>query len=323
MIEQSALPTVQIAPVAKSHAPLALGCWTFGPDQWTGKEDANMLAAMETSLECGISHFDTAAGYGDGYSEQLIGRFMQGRREEVFLATKADTDDLSAAAMLQLVHESLKRLQTDRIDLFYIHWPRKGKDLRPWMEGLETARQRGLIGAIGVSNFSVEQMEQVGQVGTINAHQLYYHVLWRHAERELIPYCRAHNIAVTTYSSLAHGILSGKFPRELHIGAGDHRSEILLFRPELWSHIYEAVEQLKMLASEVGRPLPQLAIRWVLQQQDITSALVGARNADQARQNAEALIGNIPAEIFERMSIISDQAAKHLPNAGNVYFYDP
>src|SRR5215216_6692978 len=115
MIEQSALPRVQIAPVAKSHAPLALGCWTFGPDQWTGKEDVNLLAAMETSLDCGISHFDTAAGYGDGYSEQLIGRFMQGRRDAVFLATKADTDDISAAAMLQLVRESLNRLQTDRI----------------------------------------------------------------------------------------------------------------------------------------------------------------------------------------------------------------
>lgn len=316
MIEQSALPTVQIA-------PLALGCWTFGPDQWTGKEDANLLAAMETSLACGISHFDTAAGYGDGYSEQLIGRFMRGRRDAIFLATKADTDDMSAAAMLQLVHESLNRLQTDRIDLFYIHWPRKGKDLRPWMEGLETARQRGLIEAIGVSNFSVEQMEQVRQVGTINAHQLYYHVLWRRAEHELIPYCRAHNIAVTTYSSLAHGILTGKFPRELHIGAGDHRSEIFLFRPDIWSHIYEAVEQLKVLASEVGRPLPQLAIRWVLQQLGITSALVGARNAVQARQNAEALTGDIPGEIFQRMSGISDELAKYLPGTGNVYFYDP
>jgi len=323
MTLQSALPEVQIAPVAKTHSPLALGCWTFGPDQWTGKEDANLLAAMGAALDSGISHFDTASGYGDGYSEQLIGGFMQGRREAIFLATKADTDDMTAGAMLTLVTESLARLQADHIDLYYIHWPRTGKDMRPWMEGLETARQRGLIGAIGVSNFSIEQMAQVQEVGTINAHQLYYHLLWRHAERDLIPYCRQHNIAVVTYSSLAHGILSGKFARELHFQHGDHRNDILMFSPQVWPQVYEAVEQLKSLANEVARPLAHLAVRWVLQQPGITSALVGARDAAQARQNAEALIGEVPAQIFRRMTAISDDTMKNMPGMGNVYDYYP
>ncbi len=323
MTMQISLSEVQIPPVAKTHAPLALGCWTFGPDQWTGKEDANLLAAMETSLQLGINHFDTAAGYGDGHSERLIGRFLQGRRDSVFLASKADTDDMSAATMLQLVQESLARLQTDTIDLFYIHWPRKGKDLRPLMEGLEMARQRGLIRAIGVSNFSVEQMAQVQEVGAINAHQLCYNLFWRVAEAEIIPYCRQHHIAVVTYSSLAHGILTGKFPRELCIQRGDHRADILLFQDAVWPRVYEAVEQMKALASEAGRLLPHLAVRWVMQQPGITSALVGARNAAQARQNAEALAGHIPAEVFRQLTAISDWALKYIPSTANVYGYDP
>jgi aryl-alcohol dehydrogenase-like predicted oxidoreductase len=314
---------VQISPVLKSHAPLGLGCWTFGPDQWTGKEDSNLLAAMETSLAYGINHFDTAADYGKGHSERLIGKFMKGRREAVFLATKANTDDLTVGAMLRHVSESLERLQTHFIDLFYIHWPRKGKDLRPWMEGLEIARKKGLIGAIGVSNFTVEQMEQVGEVGTINAHQLCYNLFWRYAEQDIIPYCRQHNIAVVTYSSIAHGILAGKFQRALNFQPGDGREKVLLFSDGVWSHIYEAVEQLKTLASEIGAPLTKLAIRWVLAQRGITSSLVGARDAAQARQNAEALDGDIPSSVFERMTAISDQVMQHIPDTGNVYLYYP
>lgn len=323
MNQQSTFSPVQIAPVDKTHAPLALGCWTFGPNQWNGKEDTNLLAAMETSLENGISHFDTAADYGSGYSEQLIGKFLQGRRDAVFLATKANVSEMSAAAMVARVRESLERLQTDMIDLFYIHWPRKGKDLRPLMEGLETARQQGLIRAIGVSNFSVEQMRQLEEVGTINAHQLCYNLFWRFPERDIIPYCQQHNIAVVTYSSIAHGILGGKFTRELNFKPGDGREKILLFKPEVWSHVYAGVEQIKTLAHEIDRPLTHLAIRWVLAQPGITSSLVGARDAAQAHQNAEALAGAIPPNIFDQITAISDQVVKHVPDDGNVYGYYP
>jgi myo-inositol catabolism protein IolS len=319
----SSLHPVQIAPVTKTHAPLALGCYTFGAEQWTGQQDTNLLAAMQTALDCGMNHFDTAADYGNGYSEQLIGKFIKGRRETIFLATKNTTDDLRAEAMLELVQQSLSRLQTDYIDLFYIHWPRKDKDLRPLMEGLEIARQRGYIRTIGVSNFSVEQMSQVQEVGTINAHQLCYNLFWRHAEQEIIPYCRLHNIAIVTYSSIAHGILTGKFARELNFPVGDDRRGVLLFQESIWSHVHEAVEQLKVIANDLQRPLAQLAIRWVLQQTGITSALVGARDAAQAKQNADALQGDIPAKIFQRMTAISNQAIKHIPNTGNVYLYYP
>jgi len=320
------LSPIKIGPGEKPHAPLGLGGTTFGPNQWSGQEDANLLAGMEESLAHGITHFDTGADYGGGYSEQLIGRFMAakaGRRERLFLASKASMDDMSAQAMIDAVDGSRARLQTDVIDLYYIHWPRTGKDMRPWMEALETARQQGKIRAIGVSNFSVEQMEQVSQVGRIDAHQLYYHLLWRFPERDLIPYCEAHKIAVVTYSSLAHGILSGKFGRQTSFPEGDHRRTILMFREDVWPGVYEAVEAFKTVAGQSGRPLLHMAIRWLLRQRGITTVLVSARDAQQALFNAQALDGDIPDSVFEALSEISERAMVGIPDEGNPDGYHP
>lgn len=131
----------------------------------------------------------------------------EGKREQVFLASKSHVDDLTEAAVLAEVDGSLK-VRADFIDLDDIHWPR-ARDMRPVMEGLETARAQGKIGAIGVSNFNVAQMEQVSEVGRIAVHQMGYNLLWRYAEVEALPYCRDHDIAVVAYSPLGHGILTG------------------------------------------------------------------------------------------------------------------
>ena len=317
---------VTIGPVTKAHCRLGLGCWSFGPQQWTGEEDTNLLGVMSAAVESGITHFDTASDYGDGYSESLIGRFLaedERRRAHLFIASKANLNEISVRSALEAIHASRSRLQTDSIDLYYIHWPRTGQDMRPVMEGLETARQQGLIGAIGVSNFSAEQMEQIAEAGRIDAHQLNYNLFWRHREKDIIPYCVEHDIAVVTYSSAAHGILGGKFTRELNLPDGDQRRGILLFREDIWPHIYAATEELKTLAAEADCPLIHLGIRWVLHQPAVTSALVGARNARQVKQNAVALESDIPAWVFERMTAISDQTLKHIPDVGNVFGYYP
>ncbi len=138
-----------------------------------------------------------------------------------------------------------------------------------------------------------------------------------------MPYCREHEIAVITYSSLAQGILTGKFPRQPKFESGDQRAGTVHFDAAVWPHIYEAVEQLKVLAREVERPLAHLAIRWILHQAGVNTALVGARNPEQVIRNVEALGGEIPAEIFERMTEISNGAIKHIPNTGNMYRYYP
>ena len=323
MSEQIIVPKVQIPPALMWFQPLALGGWVFGGDNWEGEKRELLLATMEQALESDIRHFDTAADYGKGKSERLIGQFLGGRRDQVFLASKANIGEMDAGLMLARVDESLARLQTDVIDLFYIHWPRQGQDMRPLMEGLERARVQGKIRAIGVSNFSVGQMEQISEAGKIDAHQLCYNLFWRFAEEDIIPYCRLHEIAVVTYSSIAQGVLAGKFGRNPDLKEGDQRAKTVHFEAQVWPYIYEAVQELKILAVEVDRPLTDLAIRWVLRQPGINTAIVGAKNSAQVEQNVAALSGAIPDHLFDRMSAISDRVIAKMPDSGNMYRYYP
>ena len=320
---KAAMRSVTIGLQGKPQLPLGLGGSWFVPYSAASDEDTALLDAIAACYEAGLRHFDTGAGYGNGHSEELYGRFLKGRRDDVFLASKADPSETSAKAMLAEVDGSLRRLQTDFIDLYYIHWPRSGRDMRPAMEGLETARRQGKIGAVGVSNFSVAQMREVGEVGKVEAHQLGYNLLWRYAEAEVIPYCRNNGIAIVSYSSLAHGILTGKFAEKPELTASDQRNRILPFRADIWPHVHAGVEQLKAIAAELDRPLMHLAIRWILAQRGITLALIGARNRVQANANTAALTGDISPEIFARMTAISDGIVKHVPDEGNLFNHHP
>lgn len=314
---------VIIGPAGKPAPPLALGGSWYVPDTKSGSHDAELTDAIAAAYDRGIRHFDTASGYGDGHSERTYGRFLAGRRDEVFLASKSDPADASAEAMTDAIDQSLRRLGTDYVDLYYIHWPKTGIDMRPRMEALERARTQGKVGAVGVSNFSVEQMRQVQDVGTIDAHQLGYNLLWRYPEEALLPFCQQHGIAVVAYSTLAHGILTGKFPRTLELDPRDQRNRILPFRDDVWPQVHAGVEELKSLAGDLGRPLMQLAIRWTLAQPGITAVIAGARNRAQVEANCQALDGDIPDAVFARMTAISDGIVRHIPDEGNVFNHHP
>lgn len=313
------LETKRIGLIDFEPTVLALGCWAFGGTSWGGQDDQDSIGAIAAALEAGINHFDTATDYDK--SETVLGQQLKAVRQKVFIATKGAAAD--KAGMLEAVDASLRHLGTDVIDLFYIHWPNSGVDLRNTMEGLQQARQAGKIRGIGVSNFSVEQMQQVMEVGSIDANQLCYNLFWRQGEDDVIPFCRQHNIAVVTYSSIAQGILAGKFGPKPTFPPFDMREHVIFFQENVWPHIYQGVEQLKQLAAEVGRPLVHLAIRWVARQPGITSVLVGARNDKQLHTNVEAMAGEIDESIFERMTAISDQVAEHIPARDNLWDYKP
>lgn len=319
----------QIANLTPAFAPLGLGCSIFDPSLWSAERETQLLDTMQTALAGGINHFDTASGYGSGASESLIGRFLaaSNRRSRVFLVSKANIQGSQPAEMranmLASVRESLARLQTEQIDLYYIHWPRKGLDLRPAMEGLEDARRLGLVRAVGVSNFNAEQLAQAGQAGTVDALQIPYNLFFRFAERETIPYCLAHNIGVVSYGSAAMGILTGKFPLQLNLPPDDQRNRIIFFKEPAWPRIHAAVEELKALAQQAGRPLIHLAARWTAAQPGLVCALVGANNPQQARENAAALSGSLDPAILSRMTEISDTVMPYIPAWSNPYDYNP
>jgi aryl-alcohol dehydrogenase-like predicted oxidoreductase len=218
---------------------------------------------------------------------------------------------------------SLKRLKTDYIDLFYIHWPKKNADLEGMMEGLIRAREKGLINGIGVSNFSKEQMERVLRIGRIDAHQLCYNLLWRWPEHTLIPFCIEKGVSIVTYSSIAQGILTGKFGKEIEFAAGDHRKYTVLFEKDLWPQVYEGVENLKSIAEGSGRSLLELAIRWVLSRQGVSTVLVGARNSYQVQLNVKSLDCEIDEAILDELTKVSNLIMKVIPDTGNIFRWYP
>ena len=166
-------------------------------------------------------------------------------------------------------------------------------------------------------------MRQVLEVGPLDAHQLCYNLLWRRSEAEVLPFCLERDISVVTYSSLAQGILTGKFPREPQFETGDNRPRTVPFEPEVWPHVYDVVEQMKGVARQAGRPLAHLAIQWIARQPGVASVLVGARNGEQVSQNAGALAEKIDDSVLEALRDISDRALEHLPDADNIFRHYP
>lgn len=305
--------------------PLGMGGSHYGLDAAPGTE-VQLAAALEAALEGGITHFDTATDYAGGDSERRLGRFLAaapGRRERVFLASKANLNEVSAAAVTRAIDASLQRLRTDVIDVYYLHWPRTGQEMRPWMEGLETARAQGKVRAVGVSNFSVGQMRQLAEVGRIDACQVGYNLLWRFPERGVLPYCRDHGIAVVAYSALAHGILAGRYGRQLRFAPGDQRWSISLFRPDVWPRVHALVGTLTAAAARAGVPPATLALRWLIDRQGVDAVLVSAHRADQVHANLEALRTPVPADALAELDALGAQALTIIPDEGNPFGYHP
>ncbi len=317
------IPQVTIPPVEKSHGVLALGCWAFGGGGWGGQDDDLSRQAMQAAYGSGMNHFDTAMAYGGGRSERLVGAFIADKRDQVYLATKGNTPKATAQDIRDSLEESLENLQTDHVDLYYIHWPRAGKDMKPVLAEMEKARDEGKIRSIGVSNFSVEQMEDVSSVCRIDANQFCYNLYWRYPEDELMPYCREKGVAMVTYSSIAQGILTGKFGPNPTFPEGDGRRKMIMLQDNVWPKLYELTEQAKGIADEANQPLTHLAIQWVAAQPGVTSVLLGARNADQARENAAAMAEPAAPEALDRLTAIGDEARRLVPDVGNIFQYYP
>ncbi len=297
--------------------PIALGCWALGGRNWGGQSEKAAFEVMEAAIDNGIHHFDTAQAY--GVSEKLLGNFLKDKRDDIFLASKVYTTG-GAKRAWEVLHRSLDALQTDFIDLYYLHWPIEGSDNIEQVEALFQAREQGLIGAVGLSNFSVSQLEKLADLGNVDFLQVGYNLLWRRVEDTVLPWCRENGIRVVTYSSLGQGILTGKFPLNPEFPKGDHRADhVLHFRPEIWPHVYDAVEELKLIAAETQQPLGKLALRWLTLQPGVSSVLVGARDRQQVLDNSRALEGAVDDRVLDRMTEVSDRLMPKLPQAPNIF----
>lgn len=306
--------------LALRHSGLVLsriiaGGWQAGRDLWMGIDDRETVEAFEAALDAGITTFDTAEDYGAGHSERMLARALGHRRDEIVLATKVSWDHLRAGQVVEACERSLRNLGTDVIDLYQIHWPAGcfGSEVVPLeetMDALVRLRQAGKIRAIGVSNFDLPRLRQACALGPVDSLQPAYSLLWRHAERELLPFCRAHGVAVLAYSPLAQGLLTGKIGPDHVVEEGDNRRDNRLFQPPLRARAHAVVEAMRPLAAARGITLAQLALAWVAGQPD-TAAIAGARTSAQVRENALAGDLVLEPELRSRLDALTPDLAQN------------
>lgn len=295
--------------------PLIMGTWQAGKRMWVGIEDSETLKAIRSAFDAGITTIDTAEVYGEGHSEQIVGMAIADVRDQVVLATKVFANHLKPDQVIEACERSLKNLKTDYIDLYQIHWPSGSfasevVPIAETMTALNTLKQQGKIRAIGVSNFSRAQLEEACQYGRIDSLQPPYSLFWRQVEQETQPYCVEHGISILAYSSLAQGLLTGRFNPGHKFDPADNRSKNRLFQNQNYEHAQEALDQLRPIAAQYHTSLGNLALAWLIAQPQ-TNAIVGARNAEQAIENAKAAELQLSPETLQEIDrigrIVTDQ----------------
>jgi aryl-alcohol dehydrogenase-like predicted oxidoreductase len=274
---------------------VALGTWAIGAENWGRVDDDESVRAIQQALDVGMTFIDTADIYGRGHSEEIVGRAIAGRREEVILATKVGNrwdetgkrwTDCSHDYILQAVQASLARLQTDYLDVYLIHKPDPNTPIPETMRALEKLYADGVVRAVGVSRYNAEQIAEAQRCIPLHAAQYPLNMLRRAEITPILPFCRAHEIGMMAYAPLSKGLLTGKFTPETTFPADDMRSQSASFQGEAFAARLAAVDALAPIAARYGVTLAQLAINWNLCQPGVTTALTGAKRPEQVIDNA-------------------------------------
>jgi aryl-alcohol dehydrogenase-like predicted oxidoreductase len=310
----------QLGRSSLSVTPIIFGAWAIGGWMWGGSDDNDALEAIRASIDNGINTIDTAAIYGFGHSEELVGRAIKGIRNKVIIATKCgmrwDSDEGSDPwpqkdnagrdviirknskpdSIFHECEQSLRRLGIDVIDLYQIHRPDVDTPVEDSIAALEKLRRQGKVRAIGVSNFNLDWLRRAQATAPLASNQPPYSVIQRGIEADILPFCRQNNIGVICYSPLERGLLTGSVGPDRKFKPGDHRAEHKFFSVENRRRVAAALAKIKPIADAHKASFAQIIIQWTIQQPGITAALVGARDAQQARDNAAAQFVNLTAQ---------------------------
>jgi aryl-alcohol dehydrogenase-like predicted oxidoreductase len=297
---QAEMEFVDIPGTSIRASRIALGTWAIGGWMWGGSNESDAINAIHAALDRGINLIDTAPVYGFGRSEEIVGKAlaMDGRRKRAFIATKVGLDwkdgkpfrNARKARIIEEAEQSLRRLQTDVIDLYQVHWPDPNTPIAEVAEAMAELHDAGKIRAIGVSNFSPIQMDEFRKVAPLHAAQPPYNLFERAIEADVLPYCRDRNIALLAYGSLCRGLLSGSMTKSTRFTGDDLRKNDPKFIAPRFEQYLAAVERLDQFAHErFGKRVIHLAVRWVLDRGDANIALWGARRADQLSPIADVI----------------------------------
>lgn len=280
---------MQLTPIGFGAWAIGGGDWQFG---WGDQDDSDSIRAIHRALDLGINWIDTAAVYGLGHSEEVVGRALKEHSERPYIFTKCSrvsdgqggiTSNLKAAAVRSECEASLRRLDVDVIDLYQIHWPRPDEDIEEGWSTLAALQAEGKVRHIGVSNFNVEQMRRAQAIAPIDSLQPPYSLVRRDIEAEILPFCQENNIAVLVYSPMQSGLLTGAMTREraANLPANDWRHGNAEFQEPRLSRNLRLVDLLTEIGAAHGRSAGEVAIAWTLHHPAVTVAIVGARRPEQ------------------------------------------
>jgi len=328
----------QLGESGLSVSAITFGAWAIGGWMWGGAERKDAVEAIRASYDLGVTSIDTAPVYGMGLSEEIVGEALQGiSRDKVQILTKygmrwdltkgdfafhsADTkgkeiDIYKYAGKESIIKEcedSLRRLGTDYIDLYQIHWPDTTTPIEETMETVAQLIKQGKIRYAGVCNYNAAQMKEAQKYVNIVSNQVPYSMVKRDIEEEVTPWCLEHTISILAYSPLERGLLTGKIKPGHIFQEGDHRAGLYFFTDENIKRTNAFLKKIQPLADEKNATLAQLVLRWTIEQPGITIALAGARNEKQSVENAGAITVNLSTEEF---AFINKELSKLQLNKG-------
>ena len=297
---------------------IGYGGWEIGGVGWKVGAEEESIEAVRSAFESGVNFFDTAPVYGFGRSEEVVADALSDVRKDVIIATKVGLiwDDakhvkrcLRKESVLHEIDESLRRLKTDHVDLYQIHWPDPETPLEETAEALQRILEQGKARYIGVSNFDIGQMEEISKYIPVVSLQVSYSMLNRYIEKEIFDYVREHDIGIIPYSPLERGLLTGAISEDYVVGENDARRYDKNFTDkERFRKNIERVEKLKKVSTRLGISMPQLAISWLLYHPEVRVVIVGSANPEHVKQNISAAEIELDTEVFAEINdILSDE----------------
>lgn len=325
--------TKQVRAIEEPLSVIGLGCWAIGGSQvWSGSDDTHSVFTISRALDLGVNLFDVAPVYGFGHAESVLGRALKdsGRRHDVLIATKCGLiwDDeyrivrnLRPESIRGEIDASLRRLQTDYVDFYQLHWPDPNIPLEDTLGELEKLKQTGKIRYIGLTNFSRPQIDQALSLTDVASCQGLYNLFERNpqsyhsipleyrTEKEVLPLCRERGLAFLPYSPLFQGLLTGAFDSHTVFDKSDVRSQNPKLNGERFRRRVAAAAELRELSENAGHPLSHLALAWLIRNEAVTSIIAGAQNVDHVEENAAAAEWDPGEALFSEVDRVLDKHA--------------
>lgn len=316
----------KVPKIKEQISAIGIGCWNMGGD-WDSSEESNSIKIIHAAIDMGVNFFDVAPVYGWGVSETVLGKALKedGRRNKVLIASKGGllwnekhetTNNLSKASLLREIDDSLRRLKTDYIDIYQMHWPDPNVSLEETAEALTQIKESGKIRYVGLSNFAQSDVDKMMTMISVDCQQSLYNMLERNpasyhgipldyrTEAEVLPNVKKYGQAFLPYSPLFQGLLTGRFLNGVDFSSHDIRSANPKLAGKDFGIYLKGAQDIKALADEIGHPMNEIALNWLRQKPEVTSIIGGASSVEQLTKNINCLSWDISDEEMKRIDAV-------------------